>query len=41
MELLLLIVGAMIWMLLKLKTHRRRTARARKNRPIYYLSILH
>lgn len=41
MEFLLLIVGAVIWILLKLRTHYRRTARARNNRPINYLSILH
>jgi hypothetical protein len=40
MELVLLAVGAMVWGLLKWKKRYRQTARARKNRPIHYLSIL-
>lgn len=40
MELLLLIVGAVIWVLLRLRTRHQRTARARKHKPIHYVSIL-
>lgn len=41
MELLLLVVGAMISGLVKWKNSRRRSARARKNRPVRYVSIFH
>jgi len=40
MELVLLVAGVMCWGVLRWKMRRRRSARARNNRPIRYLSIL-